>query len=84
MMKDIIYQKILNINVDFSSILATLELSIDEIYALEKGSIIKLNKKTDENSLIFINDKIVGDGEITIKNSKFAIKINRLKFKEGL
>ena len=83
-MDSVIYDKIVDMSVDFSSVLANIELTLDELRELKEGSVIKLNKKVDENSLIYINSKVVGDGEITIKNSKFAIKINRLKFKESL
>ena len=75
-------KKILDIELDMSVIFAKKKIMLEELYNFEIGKVIKLNKKIGEKSTIFINNQKIGEGEIIIKNSKFAIKIDRLKSSE--
>ncbi len=75
-------KKILEIEVDISVIFAKREILLEEIYSFEVGKVIKLNKKIGEKSAILVNNQNIGEGEIIIKDSKFAIKIEKLKSRD--
>jgi len=79
-MNEKLIKKILNINVNMTVIFTEIEINIQELWDLEVGKMMKLNKQMDSPSIILINNQNVGIGEIFIKNSKFAIKINQLNF----
>ncbi len=71
-------QKVLEIEFNLEVLLDIVMVSVEELYQLESGSILDLNKKIEEVADIYINKQKRGEGEITIKNSKYAIKIKDL------
>ncbi|MDD3466523.1 MAG: flagellar motor switch protein FliN [Campylobacterales bacterium] len=72
------YSGLLDMQVEFTSNLGTVELSLAEILKLQKGSIIDLKKPAGESVEIFIYQRIIGKGEIMVYEKNLAIRVNEI------
>lgn len=72
------YSGLLDMQVEFSSYLGAVELNLAEILKLQKGSIIDLRKPAGESVEIFINQRIIGKGEIMVYEKNLAIRVNEI------
>lgn len=72
------YSGLLDMQVEFTSNLGTVELSLAEILKLQKGSIIDLRKPAGESVEIFIYQRIIGKGEIMVYEKNLAIRVNEI------
>ncbi len=72
------YSGLLDMQAEFSSYLGTVELTLAEILKLQKGSIIDLKKPAGESVEIYINQRIVGKGEIMVYEKNLAIRVNEI------
>jgi len=50
-------------------------LNIRELLKLEEGSVLKLNRMTDENITILVNETPFAYGEVVVINEHFGIRI---------
>lgn len=64
---------LLDVTVEFGSS----TISIDELMNLEKGDVIKLNKRVGEDLKVKINNKLLFFGQPGVVNKHKAIKINK-------
>lgn len=72
------YEKLDDISVIFTAELGSTLLAIDEILKLSKGSVIDLQKPAGESVELFINNKIIGKGEVMVYEKNLAIRINEI------
>lgn len=54
------------------------ELSVAELFALKEGSVVPLDKESDEPLEIFLDDKLVGRGELVVVGDHFGIRVTEL------
>lgn len=72
------YTGLLDMEVEFESLLGETELSVSEILALTKGSIIDLKKPAGESVESYVNGRILGKGEVMVYEKNLAIRINEI------
>ncbi len=72
------YEKLDDITVVFTSQLGSTSLPIEEILKLQKGSVIDLQKPAGESVELFINNKIIGKGEVMVYEKNLAVRINEI------
>jgi len=72
------YEKLDDITVEFTAELGSTSLKIDEILKLTKGSVIDLLKPAGESVELFINNKIIGKGEVMVYEKNLAVRINEI------
>jgi len=72
------YSGLLDMEVEFLSLLGETELSVAEILKLEKGSIIDLKKPAGESVETYVNGRILGKGEVMVYEKNLAIRINEV------
>ena len=72
------YKRLLDINVMFAAELGSILLPIKEILKLENGSIIDLEKPAGESVELFVNNRIIGKGEVMVYEKNLAIRINEI------
>ena len=72
------YERLLDINVDFAAELGLTFLTIKEILKLEPGSVIDLEKPAGESVELYVNNKIIGKGEVMVYEKNLAIRINEV------
>ena len=54
------------------------ELSVAELFALKEGSVLGLDKTTDEPVEIFLDDKLVARGELVVVGDHFGVRLTEL------
>ncbi|HIZ53465.1 MAG TPA: FliM/FliN family flagellar motor switch protein, partial [Candidatus Enterococcus avicola] len=52
--------------------------SIKEILALNTGSVIELDKLTEEPLEILLNGKLIATGEVVVINESFGVRITNI------
>ncbi len=72
------YKKLDDITVVFTAELGSISLKINEILKLTKGSVIDLLKPAGESVELFINNKIIGKGEVMVYEKNLAVRINEI------
>ena len=68
----------LNLPVQLSAELGRAQLHINEILQLTQGSIIELDNKSKSPLLLMIKDQILAEGEVVVKEEKFALRITKV------
>lgn len=69
---------ILDVPLEMSVILGRTQRSIKEILSLEPGSIVELEKYAEEPLDIYVNGKLIAQGEVVVLDEKFGIRINSI------
>jgi len=72
------YEGLLDMEVDFIADLGQTSLTIKEILALQKGSVIDLSKPAGESVEAYVNNRIIGKGEVMVYEKNLAIRINEV------
>ena len=72
------YEDLLDTEVIFESDLGRVDLSIKEILALQKGSVIDLHKPAGESAEVYVNGRIIGKGEVMVYEKNLAIRLNEV------
>ncbi len=69
---------ILDVPLDLSVILGRSKKSIKEILSFNTGSVIELDKLTDEPLEILLNGKLIATGEVVVINENFGVRITNI------
>ena len=72
------YSNLLDTEVLFESDLGRVDITLREILALQKGSVIDLQKAAGESVDVYINNRIVGKGEVMVYEKNLAIRLNEV------
>lgn len=73
---------IMDVPLEFSVVLGKTKRTIKDILSFGNGSVIELNKLADEPLEIFVNGKLIAQGEVVIINENFGIRITNILSKE--
>lgn len=69
---------LLDIPLRVSVELGKTNLTIGELLKLSQGSVVELDKLTDEPLEIFVNNKLMAQGEVVVVNDKFGIRLTNI------
>lgn len=69
---------IMDVPLDLSVILGKSRKSIKEILSLNTGSVVELEKLTDEPLDILVNGKLIATGEVVVINENFGVRITNI------
>ncbi len=72
------YEKLMDIGVDLVTELGSVTMSVKEFMKLHKGSVIDLQKPAGESVELYINNKIIGKGEVIVFEDNLAVRINEI------
>jgi len=53
-------------------------MTIGELLSLAKGSTLELNKIAGESVDIYVNEKLLGKGDIVVVNERLGVRINEI------
>lgn len=67
---------LLDVGVTLSVELGRARLTLGEVMALRRGSVIELDKLAGEPADVYVNGKLIARGEVVMLDEKFGIKIN--------
>lgn len=73
---------ILDVPLEFSVVLGKTKKTIKDVLALGAGSVVELNKLADEQLEVYVNGKLIAQGEVVIINENFGIRITQILSKE--
>lgn len=69
---------LMDVPLDFSVVLGNSRKSIKEILSLGVGSVVELDRLTDEPLDIYVNSKLIAKGEVVVINENFGIRITSI------
>ncbi|MBN2061869.1 MAG: flagellar motor switch protein FliN [Deltaproteobacteria bacterium] len=69
---------LLDIPLEISVELGNATITIGELLKLSQGSVVELNKLTDEPLEIFVNKRLMAHGEVVVVNEKFGIRLTNI------
>lgn len=69
---------ILDVPLEFSVVLGNTKKSIREVLSLNPGSIIELNKYTEEPLEVYVNGKLIAQGEVVVVDENFGVRITNI------
>ena len=72
------YAGLLDMEINFKAELGNTKISIAEILKFEKGTVIDLQKPAGESVEVFVNNRIIGKGEVMVYEKSLAIRINEI------
>ncbi|MDR2638221.1 MAG: flagellar motor switch protein FliN [Helicobacteraceae bacterium] len=72
------YSELLAMEIELVSDLGQTNLPLRDILALERGSVIDLGKPAGESVEIYVNERIIGRGEVMVYEKNLAIRVNEV------
>ena len=66
---------LLDIPLEISVELGKTKISVGELLKLSQGSVVELDKLTNQPLEIFVNKKLMARGEVVVINEKFGIRL---------
>ena len=69
---------LLDIPVDISVEIGRTKMSIGDLLALSKGAIVELNRLAGEPVDVYVNDKLLGKGEIVVVNERLGVRVTEI------
>lgn len=69
---------LLDIPLEITVELGRTRIQIGDLLKLGQGSVVELEKLTNEPVDIYINHKLMGHGEVVVVNEKFAIRLTNI------
>jgi flagellar motor switch protein FliN/FliY len=73
---------IMDVPLEFSVVLGKSKKTIKEILSFGNGSVVELNKQADEALEIYVNGKLIAQGEVVVINENFGIRITNILSRE--
>ncbi|MCX8111218.1 MAG: flagellar motor switch protein FliN [Syntrophorhabdaceae bacterium] len=75
---EINFDSLLDIPVEISVEIGRTKMVIGELLSLSKGSTIELNKIAGEPVDIYVNDKLLGKGDMVVVNERLGVRITEI------
>jgi len=76
--------RILDIPIEVTAVLGRARMSLNEVLALGKGSIIELDTLEDAEVEILVNGKKIAYGKVIVSQQNFGIKVTKVLDAEDL
>ena len=67
-----------NVKVNLTVKLGDADLTVDELFQLENGSIIKLNQNANASVNVLLDDKVIAKGELVVADDNFGVSITEI------
>lgn len=77
-MSDNVSEVIMDIPVGLSVELGRTQMQVRDVMGLNPGTVIELEKKSDEPVDLYVNGRLVARGEVVIVNDSLGIKITEV------
>ena len=67
-----------SVPVELSVQLGSCMMPMKNVLELTPGTVVQLDKKADQPADLYVNDKLIAQGEIVVVDNTFGIKITKL------
>lgn len=71
-------EMLLDVTLDLTVVFGSARKTVKELLSLGEGSIVELDKYIDDPLEIFVNNKLIGYGEVVVVDENFGIRITSL------
>lgn len=78
------FDRVLDIELEVTTVLGRTKMSLKDIFDLTKGSLIELDTFEDQEVEIFVNGRKIGYGEVVIVDQNFGVRITNILGEEEL
>ena len=68
-------ESLLDIPVEISVEIGRTRMAIGDLLSLTRGSIVELNRLAGESAEIYVNEKLVGKGEVVVANERLGVRV---------
>jgi flagellar motor switch protein FliN len=69
---------LLDVPIDISVEIGRTKMTIGELLALSKGSIVELKKTAGDAVDIYVNGKLLGKGELIVVNERLGVRVAKI------
>lgn len=69
------YALLNNVKVDLTVQVGTATMTVDELFSIKKGQVVKLNEAIDKPINLLLDDKVIAKGKLTVCDDNFAIEV---------
>lgn len=69
---------IMDVPLEFSVVLGKTQRTIRDVLSLSPGSVVELNKFSEEPLEVYVNGKLIAQGEVVVINENFGIRITNI------
>ena len=69
---------LLDVNVPVSIQLGSTRMTIRELITLKKGTLVKLRRMAGEPVDVFVRNKVVAKGEVTVVEDKLSVRVGQI------
>lgn len=66
---------ILDVPLELTVVIGRTRILVQELLQLGQGSVIALDKLAGEPMEVYVNDRLIGRGEVVVVNEKFGIRL---------
>lgn len=66
---------ILDVPLEMTVVIGRTKILVQELLQLGQGSVIALDKLAGEPMEVYVNDRLIGRGEVVVINEKFGIRL---------
>jgi flagellar motor switch protein FliN/FliY len=66
---------ILDIPLEVTVVIGRTKILVQELLQLGQGSVVALEKLAGEPMEVFVNDRLIGRGEVVVVNERFGIRL---------
>ncbi len=71
------------VELEVSAILGTAQMPVSQLLKMGRGAVVELEKEIDDKVEISLNDRIIAEGDVIIRNEKLCIEISSLVKRAG-
>lgn len=71
-------QLVMDVKVDLTVRIGSTQLTMREVMILTPGTVLQLSQEAAEPVGLYVNDKLIGRGEVVVVEENFGIKITQL------
>ncbi len=69
---------LMDVTLQLSVVLGQTRLSVRQVLDLQKGSVIELDRVAGDAVDIYVNDRLIAQGEVVVVDDNFGVRISRL------
>jgi flagellar motor switch protein FliN/FliY len=69
---------IMDVPLEFSVVLGKTQKAVRDVLSLSPGSVVELNKFSEEPLDVYVNGKLIAQGEVVVINENFGIRITNI------
>ena len=71
------------VELEVSAILGTAQMPVSQLLKMGRGAVVELDKEIEDKVEISLNDRIIAEGDVIIRDEKLCIEVSNLVKRAG-